>query len=173
MVSVAAVVGDRKGRFVTDLSKKDFEVVEAGQRRDIVDFRAELNGPVKVAVLVDISGSMRMAQRTAEARQAADHIFANLTGKDEAAVFSFDTMLSEVQTFTSDRSKLQTAAASVEKPHGQTSLYGAIAATARMVCSLEVRPLGLPSAVRSWSSRTGSIRAAGWHRPSRRGGERD
>src|SRR6185503_12283676 len=82
MVSVAAVVRDRKGRFVTDLAKKDFEIIEAGQPRDIVDFRAELNGPVKIAVLVDISGSMRMAQRTAEARRAADHVFANLTGGD-------------------------------------------------------------------------------------------
>ncbi len=145
MVSVAAVVRDRKGRFVTDLSKKDFEVVEGGQRRDIVDFRAELNGPVKVAVLVDVSGSMRMAQRTAEARQAADHIFANLTGKDEAAVFSFDTMLSEVQTFTSDRVRLQAAIGQVEKPYGQTSLYDAIAATARMVAAASKSgPLGLP-----------------------------
>ena len=98
-----------------------------------VDFRAELNGPVKVAVLVDVSGSMRMAQRTAEARRAADHIFANLAGGDEAAVFSFDTMLSEVQTFTADRSKLQAAVGGVDKPYGQTSLYDAIAATARMV----------------------------------------
>ena len=145
MVSVAAVVRDKKGRFVTDLSKKDFEVVEAGQRRDIVDFRAELNGPVKVAVLMDVSGSMRMAQRTAEARQAADHIFANLTGKDEAAVFSFDTMLSEVQTFTSDRGKLQAAIGEVEKPYGQTSLYDAIAATARMVAAASKSgPRGLP-----------------------------
>jgi Ca-activated chloride channel homolog len=145
MVSIAAVVRDRKGRFVTDLSKKDFEVVEAGQHRDIVDFRAELNGPVKVAVLMDVSGSMRMAQRTAEARQAADHIFANLTGKDEAAVFSFDTMLSEVQTFTSDRSKLQAAVGNVEKPYGQTSLYDAIAATARMVAAASKSGrLGLP-----------------------------
>jgi len=145
MVSVAAVVRDKKGRFVTDLSKKDFEVVEAGQRRDIVDFRAELNGPVKVAVLVDVSGSMRMAKRTDDARQAADHIFLNLTGKDEAAVFSFDTMLSEVQTFTSDRSKLQTAIGKVEKPYGQTSLYDAIAATARMVAQASKSgPLGLP-----------------------------
>jgi Ca-activated chloride channel homolog len=145
MVSVAAVVRDKKGRFVTDLSKKDFEVVEAGQRRDIVDFRAELNGPVKVAVLVDVSGSMRMAQRTADARQGADHIFSNLTGKDEAAVFSFDTMLSEVQTFTSDRSKLRSAVQEVEKPYGQTSLYDAIAATARMVAAASKSgPLGLP-----------------------------
>src|SRR6185503_11679518 len=87
VVSVAAVVRDRKGRFVTDLLKKDFEVVEAGQRRDILDFRAELNGPVKVAVLLDVSGSMRMAERTTEARHAADHLFLNLSGKDEAAVF--------------------------------------------------------------------------------------
>jgi VWFA-related protein len=133
MVSVAAVVRDRKGRFVTDLSKKDFEVLEAGQSKDIVDFRAELNGPVKVAVLVDVSGSMRMAQRTTEARRAADHIFANLAGGDEAAVFSFDTMLSEVQSFTADRTKLQAAVGGVDKPYGQTSLYDAIAATARMV----------------------------------------
>jgi VWFA-related protein len=145
MVSVAAVVRDKKGRFVTDLSKTDFEVVEAGQRRDIVDFRAELNGPVKLAVLMDVSGSMRMAQRTAEARQAADHVFANLTGKDEAAVFSFDTMLSEVQTFTSDRAKLQRAIGEVEKPYGQTSLYDAIAATARMVAAASKSgPKGLP-----------------------------
>ena len=48
-----------------------------------------------------------MAQRTADARRAADHIFVNLAGGDEAAVFSFDTMLSEVQPFTSDREKLK------------------------------------------------------------------
>src|SRR5688500_1839251 len=95
VVSVAAVVRDRKGRFVTDLLKKDFEVVEAGQPRAIVDFRAEVNGPVKLAVLMDVSGSMRMAQRTADARRAAEHIFANLVKADEAAVFSFDTMLAE------------------------------------------------------------------------------
>jgi VWFA-related protein len=133
MVSVAAVVRDRKGRFVTDLSKKDFEVIEAGQPKDIIDFRAELNGPVKVAVLMDVSGSMRMAQRTTEARRAADHVFVNLGARDEAAVFSFDTMLSEVQTFTSDRAKLQAAIVGVDKPYGQTSLYDAIAAAARMV----------------------------------------
>lgn len=145
MVSVAAVVRDKKGRFVTDLSKKDFEVTEGGQRRDIVDFRAELNGPVKVAVLVDVSGSMRMAKRTDDARQAADHIFLNLTGQDEAAVFSFDTMLSEVQTFTSDRARLQAAIGKVEKPYGQTSLYDAIAATARMVAQASKSgPRGLP-----------------------------
>src|SRR5262245_16550309 len=64
LVSVAAVVRDRKGRFVKDLSKTDFQIVEGGLPRPILDFRAELNGPVKVAVLLDISGSMRVGQRT-------------------------------------------------------------------------------------------------------------
>ena len=145
LVSVAAVVRDKRGRFVTGLSQKDFHIVEAGEPRPILDFRAELNGPVKLALLMDISGSMRMGQRTAEARQAARHLFASLTGGDQAAVFSFDTMLSEVQTFTSDRTKLEAALTDVQPPFGQTSLYDAIAATARMVASAsKTGPRGLP-----------------------------
>ena len=145
IVSIAAVVRDRKGKFVPDLSQKDFEIVEAGQRRDILDFRAEVNGPVKLAVLVDVSGSMRMAQRTGDARRAADHIFLNMGDADQAAVFSFDTMLSEVQAFTSDRTKLRSSVTDVDPPFGQTSLYDAIASTARMVAEASKSgPRGLP-----------------------------
>jgi Ca-activated chloride channel homolog len=145
IVTIAAVVRDRKGRFISDLSQKDFEIVEAGQRRDILDFRAEVNGPVKLAVLMDVSGSMRMAQRTTDARRAADHIFVNLAARDQAAVFSFDTMLSEVQAFTSDRQKLQAALTEIDPPFGQTSLYDAIAATSRMVAEASKSgPRGLP-----------------------------
>jgi VWFA-related protein len=133
LVSVAAVVRDRKGRFVKNLSLRDFEIVEAGVRRPIVDFRAELDGPVRVGLLLDISGSMRIGQRTAEAKQAARHIFASLSGRDQAAVFTFDTMLNETQSFTSERSALETALDSAEQPFGQTSLYDAIAQTARSV----------------------------------------
>ena len=145
LVSVAAVVRDRKGRFVKDLVQKDFEIVEAGVRRPIIDFRAELNGPIKVGVLLDISGSMRLGQRTAEAKAAAKHVFASLSGKDEGAVFTFDTMLSEAQAFTSSRQKLEAALESAEKPFGQTSLYDAIAQTARMVAGASKSgPRGVP-----------------------------
>jgi Ca-activated chloride channel homolog len=135
VVSVAAVVRDRRGRFVKDLSKQDFEIVEAGQKRPILDFRAEVNGPVKVAVLLDISGSMRVGQRTEDARQVANHVFAGLAGRDQAAVFTFDTALSQAQSFTSNRSALEGAIRSAEKPYGQTSLYDAIAQTARRVAA--------------------------------------
>ena len=135
LVSVAAVVRDRKGRFVKDLSQKDFEIVEGGQHRPILDFRAELNGPVKLGLLLDISGSMRVGARTVDAKAAAKHLFAGLRGTDQAAVFTFDTMLSETQAFTSDQDALARALDSAEKPFGQTSLYDAIAQTARMVAS--------------------------------------
>jgi len=135
VVSVAAVVRDRKGRFVKDLSKKDFEIVEGGLTRPILDFRAELNGPVKIGVLLDISGSMRVGQRTEDAKAAARHIFASLTGADQAAVYAFDTTLVEAQRFTWDRERLNGALNRVEQPFGQTSLYDAIAQTASKVAA--------------------------------------
>ena len=69
VVSVSAVVRDRKGRFVSDLAQKDFVVVDAGQQRPILDFRAESDGPVKVALLFDVSGSMRLGTKAADARK--------------------------------------------------------------------------------------------------------
>jgi VWFA-related protein len=144
VVSVAAVVRDKKGRFVKDLSKKDFEIVEGGQRRPILDFRSEVNGPVKVAVLLDISGSMRVGQRTEDARQAANHIFSALVGSDQAAVYTFDTGLDEAQTFTSNRQALAAAIDTAGKPYGQTSLYDAIARTARVVATASGGSKGLP-----------------------------
>src|SRR6476469_1145647 len=63
VVSVSAVVRDRKGRFVGNLERKDFIVAEAGQVRPILDFRAQSDGPIKLALLVDISGSMRVGSK--------------------------------------------------------------------------------------------------------------
>src|SRR5690242_12541602 len=42
LVRVAAVVRDRKGRFVQDLTARDFEVLEGNQTRPIADFRREV-----------------------------------------------------------------------------------------------------------------------------------
>jgi VWFA-related protein len=135
LVSVAAVVRDKKGRFVSDLSREDFIVVEGGEPRKIVGFEAERNGPVKLAVLFDISGSMRVGSRAVDARQAARHLFSALKPGDQAALFSFDTRLDQVHGFTTDFAKLESAIEHVEAPYGQTSLYDAIAETARSVAA--------------------------------------
>jgi VWFA-related protein len=134
-VSVSAVVRDRKGRFVENLERKDFIVAESGQSRPILDFRAQTDGPVKLALLVDISGSMRLGTKTVDARQAARHLFGALKPGDEAAVFSFDTRLDRVTRFTSDIASLDAALDHVEKPYGQTSLYDAVAQTAKILAA--------------------------------------
>lgn len=131
LVSVAAVVRDRRGRFVSDLSRDDFIVVEAGTTRPIVGFESERDGPVKLAVLFDISGSMRVGSKVVDARQAARHLFSAMRPGDQAALFSFDSRLDRVHGFTSDLSELDAAIERVEPPYGQTSLYDAIAETAR------------------------------------------
>jgi VWFA-related protein len=144
VVSVAAVVRDRKGRFVSDLSKEDFKIVEGGIPRKILDFRAESDGPIKLALLVDISGSMRVGAKTVDARQVADHIFSGLRPVDQAAIFTFDTGLDQVSGFTSDRAKLTQGLDSAQKPYGQTSLYDATAKIARVVAKESSVAGGLP-----------------------------
>jgi Mg-chelatase subunit ChlD len=159
VVSVAAVVRDKRGRFASGLKKEDFVVEEAGIRRDILQFHADTNAPVRVALLFDVSGSMRLGDRIEEARQAARHLLSALQldpsgrgalgapaesnaggiqlNNDEAAVFSFDMNLQSLQPFTGDAGAIESALARVT-PYGQTSLYDAIAQTARRVA--DTRP---------------------------------
>ena len=133
LVSVSAVVRDKKGRFVPHLSREDFIVVEGGVRRPIVGFNAEADGPVKVAVLFDISGSMRVGSKAVDAQQAARHLFSSLKNGDQAALFAFDTQLERVTDFTTDFKGLESMVDQVDPPFGQTSLFDAIAETAKAV----------------------------------------
>jgi VWFA-related protein len=135
LVSVSAVVRDKKGRFVPDLSSDDFIVVEGGERRRIVGFQAEADGPVRVAVLFDISGSMRVGTKANDAQQAARHLLSSLKKGDQAALFAFDTRLQRVTGFTSDFVGLEQKIEHVDSPFGQTSLYDAIAETARTMAA--------------------------------------
>ena len=133
VVSVTAVVKDRKGKFVSDLKQEDFIVSEGTEQKRILDFRAETDGPVKVGLLVDASGSMRIGQIAVDAREAARHLFSSLRADDEAALFSFDTRLDRVSPFTSDTASLDSALGRLNVPYGQTSLYDAIGEAATFV----------------------------------------
>jgi Ca-activated chloride channel family protein len=137
LVSIAAVVRDKRGRFVRGLTKDDFIVEESGKRRTIEQFQAEDDAAVRVALLFDVSGSMRVAAHIEEARRAARQVLASLRLStkpvdDEAAVFSFDMNLQSLQPFTADPGEIEDALARVA-PYGQTSLYDAVAQTAKRV----------------------------------------
>jgi VWFA-related protein len=130
MVRIAAVVRDSKGRFVQDLTARDFEVLDGGQTRPISDLQSDLSG-VSIAVLFDVSGSME--GHLPNAREAARHVLSWLDAtRDEAAVYTFDTHLDERTPFTTGLRTLPDSMTTVV-PFGATSLHDAIALTARRV----------------------------------------
>jgi VWFA-related protein len=134
MVTVAAVVRDRKGRFVRNLSRNDVQVLDKGAPRTISDFRVDAEGPVSIALLFDESGSMSVSSRALAARAAAAHILAALDPRrDEVAVFAFDSRLTATEPFTSDIEGVKARLRNAE-PFGTTALFDAVAvAASRMV----------------------------------------
>jgi Ca-activated chloride channel homolog len=131
LVPISVIVRDRKGRLVTNLTRTDFEVLDKGERRRILDFQVDQTSALTVALLVDVSGSMRVGPKLAFARQVLEYLIADLRdGRDEVAMFTFDQSLHEDQAFTLHLSAIDSTLANAE-PFGTTSLYDAIATTAK------------------------------------------
>jgi Ca-activated chloride channel family protein len=134
VVQISAIVRDRTGRFVEDLSVGDFEILDSGLHRTITELRRDPAG-VSVALLFDTSGSME--SEFPHARAAAIEVLGRLqSSRDETAVFTFDTHLREVAPFRTDLDKLPAILATI-KPFGKTSLYDAIAQTAERLRTRE------------------------------------
>ncbi|MGH2435830.1 MAG: VWA domain-containing protein [bacterium] len=135
LVTIQASVRDGKGRPMKGLRTADFEVRDNGQVRPILSLRSDLRSPVSLAILVDMSGSMRIGSKIAMARQAFDSVLSQLrSGEDEVALFTFDSELHERQDFTGDLAKLRDGLSDFE-PFGSTSLYDATAETARRLAA--------------------------------------
>src|SRR5258705_8134587 len=136
VVTVTAAVRDAKGRVVRNLTKSDFLVVDSGYSRPIQDFYFG-ESPVSVAILLDISGSMGVGGNMDRARDAVRVVASHLQSRgDEAALYTFDSTLQEVVPFTTDLDRIR-AWSLAWRPWGLTSLYDAIAATAKSVAERE------------------------------------
>jgi VWFA-related protein len=124
-VSLLFTVTDKKGRFITDLDKDDFEIVEGKRPQTISDFAAESDLPLRLGILIDTSNSIR--ERFKFEQEAASQFIDSVmrTNLDKAMVVSFDTSAELVSDLVSDTDKL-TAAVRDLRPGGGTSLYDAI-----------------------------------------------
>jgi VWFA-related protein len=135
MVPISAVVRDSRGRAVTTLKASDFEVRDNGEQRPILSFHTDNASPLTLAVLVDTSGSMRHETKLAAAKQVVAALSSELRpGIDSIGLFTFDSTLRELQTFTDRPAGIDTALAGAD-PFGVTSLYDAIAETARRLAA--------------------------------------
>lgn len=129
IVPVAAVVRDSGKRLVRDLTRDDFQVLEDGVPRTIVDFRSTDSAPLSIALLLDTSGSMR-DENQKQASLVAQALLRGLGTADEAALFTFDKTLRQETPFTNDGQVIQAALAKAVM-WGQTSLYDAVGDTAK------------------------------------------
>ena len=125
-VNVLYTVTDKKGRFITDLSKEDFEVREGKREQEILEFNRETDLPLRLAVLIDTSNSIRASFRFLQ--DAALQFVQSVVraGQDRATVMSFDTVPQFVTDLTDYMPTLEKGIRSL-RPGGGTALYDAIA----------------------------------------------
>ena len=130
LVTIRAIVRDGKGRAVTTLDKAEFELLDNGTPRPIIAVEQD-NGPVGLALLFDISGSMDLSDRYTKAREQGYFLLSGLrNGEDEAAIFAFDSRLHVIQPFTTELDRLRGTVTEFSR-WGMTSLHDAIASASK------------------------------------------
>jgi Ca-activated chloride channel family protein len=124
-VSMLFTVTDRKGRFVTNLTKEDFEIVEAKKAQTVQEFTAESDLPLRLGILIDTSNSIR--DRFRFEQEAASEFIKSVvrSNQDRAMVVRFDTSAELVSDLTTDTDKLDRAIRDL-RPGGGTAMYDAL-----------------------------------------------
>jgi VWFA-related protein len=124
-VNMLFTVTDKKGRFVTDLAREDFEVVEGKKPQTIAEFTAESDLPLRLGILIDTSNSVRDRFRF-EQDAAAEFLRTVMRARvDKAILVRFDTR-AELVTDLIDDPQLLEAGIRGLRPGGGTALYDAI-----------------------------------------------
>jgi VWFA-related protein len=119
LVTIPVKVSDKRGRFISGLTKESFKVFEDGAEQEIAYF-SNSEEPFTVALVLDMSYS---AAFKIDEIQAAAMAFVNqLHPKDKVMIVSFDEEINVVCELTSDRRILQSAIKTTKIGYG-TSLY--------------------------------------------------
>jgi Ca-activated chloride channel family protein len=136
LVNILCSVRDRRGNYVTDLNREDFEVREDGKRQEITHFAREVDTPLTVALLLDVSGSVAAIIGTEKttAHRFFDEV---LRPGDRALLVGFASRVAVWQEVTSAKPLLHDALERAGpdalpagnpdyQPRGGTLLYDAV-----------------------------------------------
>ncbi|MFN0106066.1 MAG: VWA domain-containing protein [Bryobacteraceae bacterium] len=124
-VNMLYTVSDKKGRFVTDLTRDDFQIIESKKEQKILEFTAESDLPLRLGILVDSSNSIRDRFRF---QQEAAIEFINQVVRprqDRAVIVSYDTSAELVADLSGDTEVLAKAIRGL-RPGGGTAMFDAV-----------------------------------------------
>jgi VWFA-related protein len=141
VVNVLCTVYDKHGGLVQDLNRGDFEIREDGQRQDLRYFARDTDLPLTVALMVDVSGSVR-AWIDTEKDAAAKFLQAVIRPSDQAMLVGFSSTIILWQDMTPSVERLNLALGRLRpipfrgipldgSPMPGTLLYDAVGAAAR------------------------------------------
>jgi Ca-activated chloride channel family protein len=124
-VPLLFTVTDKRNRFITDLDKENFEVLDNGEPQEIREFVRESDLPLRIGVLMDTSNSVRGRFRF-EQESAIEFIRGVLEeGNDRAFLVSYDTRAELMIDYTQDAEELARGVRLL-RAGGGTALYDAI-----------------------------------------------
>jgi VWFA-related protein len=124
-VNLLFTVTDARGRFMTDLKKDDFEITENKKKQSILEFTAESDLPLRLAILVDSSNTVRPRFRFIQDAAINFIQTAMRPGQDKALLVSFDTQAELKVPLTGNTTEL-TASIRRMQAGGGTALHDAI-----------------------------------------------
>ncbi|MGC2197255.1 MAG: VWA domain-containing protein [Terriglobales bacterium] len=125
-VNVLFIATDKHGKFVRNLTQKDFSFLDDHKPvQSIVNFRRETDLPLKMGLLIDVSGSVhtRFEFEQDAATSFMQHVLR--TGFDKAFVMGFNGSQDLTQDFTDNVEQLSRGVRALHDGGG-TALYDAI-----------------------------------------------
>jgi Ca-activated chloride channel homolog len=123
LVNIVATVLDENQKYMENLKKEDFTVLEDGQEQPVSFFSHDLRVPISVGVLVDTSGSMK--RKLQQALQTVREVALSLSPQDEIFLITFNSDVEVRQTFTSNIQDFQKSLKDI-RAGGETAAYDAI-----------------------------------------------
>jgi Ca-activated chloride channel family protein len=123
-VAVYATVMGTDGRFVPDLTRDAFTILDNGRRQVLTLFANEIQ-PITVVMLLDRSGSMKA--NFSLVQQAAERFVDVMLPADKARIGSFSNRIQvDPHDFTSDREELHRILQTELQEEGPTPLWNAV-----------------------------------------------
>jgi VWFA-related protein len=141
-VELDVAVVDNKGKFIPDIPKTDFRVLEDNVPQKISSFNLNGEAPMTIAMVIEFSNLYQRyySQGWYETLTASYGFVQTLKPQDYVAVIAYDLRSEILCDFTTDRSKVQEAMQRLRIPgFSEANLFDAVADTAQRMTNIEGR----------------------------------